>query len=472
MLSYAISTNPDPLQASPLDGVVSYGAITIVVSNGRQEPVYCDEIRFSFPEGTLAQDLTNEDAGILAVISPSSWDIAVLGGGLYSATPSKPSANEITTSGLVAQIYNIAINDEPGSVPLSVVETSSTTNSKPFSDSYGQYTLPKFPYGFFFGNFAPSSPQVSNNGSVTLTWEAADGATYTLYWGAQSVDVTEVRTYTAGPLNSDTTFLLQASYQLQGETAVISLTATVNVSTPDLTVNTLNVNNTATIGTLSVHGPADLGADGHGVNIGSPKATGGVLTVLSSNSHTEIGDTYVTVGQINALWGTLQVIGSLEVHGSVQMQSAFIAMQPPQELWATKLIDGNHFEQDYVASTDGFVIGSVSPNDNVTRNEVEVGFLGAWTKQGVSVSATGGMFRVDDQNVVPINSSLTLPVARKEVFTISQNYTVWNNAHLPSMRWWFIPLGNGTCEIVTTNIENTAAVPPDAVTPDTKYPGR
>ena len=266
LLDYAIGTGPDHLQVSPPDGNPSYGSLTIVVANpSTTMPVFVQQIQFSVPIGPGADDLTTAAAasGILATASPAAqWQIAQTAAGVFTATP-LPGFSTITGAGIAFRLSNIAVNQQVGTATLTVSESSAPAppGSTPTPTvSTAAFPLAKFPYGFFFSHLAASAPQVANGGTVTLTWVGSDGPTYTLRYGAASADVTAVRTWTSPPLSQDTTFILQASAQSQGETVTESLSVTITVADPSLTVHDLTVQTNVTVGgPLSVAGATNLG---------------------------------------------------------------------------------------------------------------------------------------------------------------------------------------------------------------------
>ncbi|HYR08576.1 MAG TPA: hypothetical protein VEQ60_12430 [Longimicrobium sp.] len=422
LLSYAVTTDPDPLQASPADGAVSTGALTIVVSNNIDDAIYCNQIVFGIPEGTLAQQLTNDDTSLQCAITPDTWSITANGGGTFTATPVNPSGNEITDRGLVVEIFDIQVNQEPGTASISIVETSSNDPNGPFDTSDGTLTVAKFPYGFFFDNFAPSAVQIDDGGSVTLTWNGSDGPIYTLLWGSQAVDVTEVRSYTVGPLNADTTFLLQATYQSQGATATTSLTTSVNVGNPDLTLSTLTVTGDATVNGVLAAGTVNV-------------------TTLAANDATVAGTLK------GADFGTVDLGAGASVSGGpLTVLGAMAALGAPQPLTLTSDgTGGTTFQNNsgtFIASTDGLVVGSIYQTSPLVAPPCN-GTITAGNSS-VFVQASLGP-PVGD--VIPNQwfygaGSLLLPVRRNDTFGVSSS-TPLNNTADPTIAFFFIPFGSG-----------------------------
>jgi len=308
LLDYEVSTDPEQLQASPPDGNPSYGTVTIVVTNpSTTTPVLVQQILFSVPIGSDAADLTMAAtaSGILVTASPSTqWRIAQTAAGVFTATP-LPGFGTVTGTGLAFRLSNIVLNQQVGTALLTVRETSAAApaGKKPTpAPSTAVFRLPKFPYGFFVSHLAASAPQVADGGTVTLTWVGSDGPTYTLLYDGASVDITGVRTWTSPALSHDTTFILRASAQLGGETVTESLSVTVTVADPSLTVHDLTVQTTATVGgALSVAGTSTVGpvtaatayVQGNltaigAVQVGPPlDDTLGVLTVNAMNPNNQ-----------------------------------------------------------------------------------------------------------------------------------------------------------------------------------------
>ena len=252
LLSYAITTKPDPLQASPAVGNPLRGSITIVVSNNTQDTIYCDEIDFSFSPGDGPTDLTSDTKGILAAASPAGqWDISQTADGTFTATPVIPRYQAILSTGLVFEIYNTAINQQPGTATLTVQEVSGP-DPDPTTMTTGTYYLTKFPYATNFRNLAASLPLVGYNQTVTLTWEGSGGPSYTMTVGSagiatRSYDVTNVRSWTSPPLTTAATFELVAEWQEEGQTATATLSTTVLVADPSITATNLSVTGTTSI---------------------------------------------------------------------------------------------------------------------------------------------------------------------------------------------------------------------------------
>ncbi len=430
LLAYGITTNPDPIQASPEQGNPAMASIVITVSNNTSDAIYCNKITFSFPIGDLAQELASSSTGILVSANPSSkWQISMTDSGVFTATPVTPQDNKITTDGLSFQIYNIQVNKKVGTFTFTVVENTSTDNIT-FTDKTNNYNLTKFPYGFYVNNFAASAPMVDDGKPVTLTWSGSDLGSYTILYGTESVDVTDVRTWTSPNLTATTTFSLKATVQSQGDTVDTYLYVTVIVSNPELIASSLNVLQSSTLtgattvgSTLGVTGDTDV----------SNIAVSGTLGVTGATTlaGTTISDLNVTASASLAQ----ATISSLISSGTVSMIGA-----------AQGINVGS-----YTAPTDGFAIGAVSsPNEN---GKICRTLISCSASPGNTVLAQGGnytaFFRWDGSSGTAwlggLQNTCTLPVSKGASFSVSVWNDPGNEVNAPTSFYW-VPIGTGTVQ--------------------------
>ncbi len=442
LLDYSANTMPDPLQASPAQGNTVYAAISFVVSNGSRQAVSLAQLQFTFPIGTLAQQLTNDPNAILYNASPEGqWNIAMTSPGIFTAVPASGTPISVTTDGIVFQFYNIPVNQQTGTVQVTINETASDA-SNPSQVRTALFSLAKFPYGFFFGNFTAQVPMVQDQQKVTLTWQGSDQATYTMNYGVPPpVDVTNTRTWTSPALTSDTTFLLTAKVIAQGETVTRDLTVTVIVANPELKASTLQVSGVSSLqgavtagSTLIVNGALTAAA---ATNINNTLAVTGNTTLanatinqlLTASGGVTTGN--LTVGNVASLNNT-SINGVLTASQLVGMISGAAAIQPGT----------------YSVTTDGFITGSVySPAD---INKVAVAWIGA-SCNGASVMATGGnavfMYREDGSNRYwcwgSNPQSFILPVKKGTSCSVSVSYGQKNELN-PTVGFYWIPIGVGS----------------------------
>lgn len=442
LLSYAISTYPEPLQVSPAAGNPSIASLTIVVSNSTTDMVYCNQITFSLTLGNLAQNLTETAVGIQAAAQPSDqWQLTNNGDGTFTATPKQPQYNAIGKTGLVFQIYNVQVNQQVGTFSFDVDELSSK-DGQSFTDKYNDYQISKFPYGFFVSNFTSTVPMVQDGGTAVLTWVGSDLATYTILYDDQAIDVTEVRSWTTPPLTHVTNFILKAAAQSQGETVNTYLNTTVTVANPEVNATSLTVSGNSTLG-----GPTTIGSSSAAANL----TVNGMMTAanatvsggLTVQGQTQLGAVNTgTLAAGNATASSLNVTGmtnlaSLALSGRLSTSGQIGVMGGAQSISTGT----------YTPGTDGFVVGYIGFTSNSgTRS---VGWINA-SSSGGSVSATGGnlVYWVDpgtfstDYAWASHPGTLMLPVRAGTSFTVSVQMGS-KNAQNPPYSFWWVPLGSG-----------------------------
>lgn len=477
LLSYGITTNPEPLQASPATGNPSISSMVITVSNNTMNSIYCNKLTFSFSIGPLAQDLTAVSSGIFVSANPSSkWQISVTAAGVFTATPTTPTNNLITTDGLSFQIYNIQANNQVGTFNFTVVENSST-NNKTFTDKTNLYGLGKFPYGFYVNNFAASAPMINDGGTVVLTWSGSDLAAYTMLFGTSSVDVTNVRSWTSPPLNNTSTFSLKATVQEMGETVDTYLYVTVIVANPELMATSLKVLQGSTLvgattvgATLGVTGNTNvtnLTANGSlavagNTNVNNIAATG-TLGVSGSTTVNAITANGSLIANANTGLNNTQINGTLSAYGSVAMLKGAIT-----------LASGTSIAQKGVlAKTDGFVMSYTSWPSNVAKMSncyAQINSSGIWFQNLGGSTGTFGSVWSDTMVCNP--NTLCIPVAAGTYFYYS-GYQLPGNQLDSTITFYWFPLGTtstgeSSYEIIDDNDSNAPVAPkaPNVVFPD------
>ncbi len=422
LLDYSLATLPDPLQASPAQGNPMYGVLRFAVSNGGSDPVSISQIVFDIPVGTLAQHLTNDPSAVLWSVSPSGqWNVSMTSAGVFTALPTAGPIS-ISSNGVVFEFYNIPINQQPGTVQLTVNETSDSTPRS------AQFNTAKFPYGFYLGNLVPDTPMVSDGDTATLTWVGSSDATYTMKWADQSADVTNVRTWTSPPLTADTAFLLLASVTAGGDTVTAGRSTSVMVTDPELSASTIQVS-----GLASLNGGATIGAQ---------------LTVNANptiNGDTQLNGTANATGSVTA--ASLISNGDLSASGTAELNDVNIS-------GVLSMIGGVQTlsQATYKAETDGLILVYIlaPPQSQWASVTVTVPY-GTFIQTGYnyvvsSVWATAG-------------DSLTLPIQSGQSFSLSYWITtlvgpIANNVTISS---YFVPLGSPPPEtdvvtLITTDV--------------------
>ena len=437
LLTYSLNTMPDPLQASPVTGNVVYGTMSFVVSNGGSTVVQLSQLQFTMPVGTLAQDLTSDPNGVLWDTSPGNlWNVTMPSPGAFLLVPQSGDPIPVSTDGIVIQFYNIPINQQVGTVAVTVSELA-TENSDQAQTRTAVFDVAKFPYGFYFGNFTSQVPMVADGGQVTLLWEGSDNATYALQWSsAPPVDVTEVRLYLSPPLTSDTTFLLQASVTSQGETVTQDLSTTVIVADPELQATSLQVTGVSNL----------QGATTIGMGTGSQATVNGNLTVSGSTTlsgtATLSGSTTASNVTVNgtliasnpATFGSLTVNGALSAGNTATFNNLVVNGTLAAIKNAQSVGQGS-----YTAQTDGILIASVNAL-GITPNITCWGWIYInmpWLQYVVS----GGNYALPGGWAGNGGSVMSIPVQQGQTCSITIS-TGSGSQVPPNYSVVFVPLGN------------------------------
>jgi hypothetical protein len=222
LLTYAVSSNPDPIQASQQTGSPSLAILTIIVSNDTHRLIECQSISFGFLKGTDAKDFFSDATGIGASV-PTGWSLKQ-SGSLFTATPDKSPA-PIGADGMVFVLSNIEVNQQVGTTDMTVTETTSGNTGTL------AYPLSKFPQQFEVGELTADPPTINRGESTTLSWSGTGGATYELQYedaDGNTVTVTHVKdepnqplpangNYTIDDLQQDTTFYLIVTLAVPGQ---------------------------------------------------------------------------------------------------------------------------------------------------------------------------------------------------------------------------------------------------------------
>ncbi|HEY0319608.1 MAG TPA: hypothetical protein VGC66_01425 [Pyrinomonadaceae bacterium] len=177
LLTYAVQTNQDPIQASPQTGDKSSLTLMIVISNDTHKIIDCQSLSFGFLKGTDAKDLFPDATGIGTSV-PKGWSIKQ-DGSLFTATPdpSKDGHNgKIGRDGLTFVLSNIKVNEQPGTTDMTITEVT-TNHTGTLS-----YPLEKFPPQFKIGPLTAQPLIVNEGSSTTLFWNGTGGGTYELMY--------------------------------------------------------------------------------------------------------------------------------------------------------------------------------------------------------------------------------------------------------------------------------------------------
>ncbi|MEU1376889.1 hypothetical protein ABZ442_24980 [Streptomyces triculaminicus] len=252
LLSYGLTTSPDPLKASPENPSTpeEEGELVIVGSRRHRDPADVQSIKVKVPAGTMAPDLATKLSSIVARISLDGWTPRLdESTDEFVFTPAADHETIGADTGFTVQLSQIPINRKVGTVPITVTERSRTGNSA-FQERSTTFDVGKFPADFYLRNLITNPLVIDNGGETTLTWERSTNATYELIYGDTSLNVTNVTTRTITNVKSDTNFYLRGTTGDPTHPVVRILTAQVTVNKPDLDIGNLTVS-----GTINAHGP-------------------------------------------------------------------------------------------------------------------------------------------------------------------------------------------------------------------------
>lgn len=415
LLTYSLTTLPNPLQVSPETGGSVSSDITIVISNDSGDgALQLTQVTFLMPIGLDAADLTNDQFSYSA--SPSAvWTVNPAGSaGEFILTPVNGQPVTVTTDGIVVQFFGIHVNQKVGTFPLDANELAQGTGN-PKQLRQAHFEVAKFPYGYFFGQFAASAPQVNDGQPVTLTWSGSDLSTYTMFWGNEQAVVTNVRSWTSPPLTMDTTFKLVATSTSQGETVHTSLSTTVIVANPEVKATSLQVT-----GVSNLQGNTTVGGDlnfSKSLSGGTASFTNASATSLSGNSLNIQGNATVTslnvngpatiTGKGNATFGALNS-DSLNVSGNTVLAGPVQLIGPLGHSYGTGT---------FTATTDMLITanvshGAVKNNEDKSYAVVGIGTEGQW------IWASGGNVAGPDKTYLSTNGACTMFVRKGQQYSL------------------------------------------------------
>ncbi|HEY6927240.1 MAG TPA: hypothetical protein VI653_27435 [Steroidobacteraceae bacterium] len=410
LLTYALTSAPAPLQVSPATGAPSTSTLSIVASAPVGSSVTVSRVTLVLPIGDPTDpdstDLTEQSPDVPRAVDSTgtAWDV-ILGtdSGTYLITPPNGSQT-LSSDGLTITVTGIVVSPIVGTATVVLLELAND-GSGPNQTGTQTFGVPKFPYGFFAGNFVASAPIVTNGQTVTLTWNGSSQATYTLMAGSNpAVNVSNVNSYVSPPLTQTTVFILSVTAQTAGQSVTLYFTLTVVVSDPNLIANALTVNGptilngpTTLSGQTSMTGPvssANYGTqpfplragvwqantDGYVVGTAGPPA-GQTVACLSSGA--AVGVCYSSGSQpvfFCATGGT----------GATQNQDGRDAWQPLYGTFTMPvssagapfiLQDYNDLNNDFPISTSYFFIpsGFMPVGQGVVVQEVGDGPVTAWS---------------------------------------------------------------------------------------------
>ncbi|GGX54854.1 hypothetical protein [Streptomyces noursei] len=266
-LTSAVLTQPVPLATG------SGATLDIVISNGGQQPIHCDQIIVVIPVGDLAQDLLppNQKIKASAQSTAGAWSFTQMQQGAlegipddeefifngttqdsYRATRQDNSVHAFTKTGLHLTLEIPTVNDEVGTASIEIRSHIRNSDDGNWRWEYSHHQLDKYPAR---ANLTPVAnlhivegeadskkivTQISRDKKFTLKWDGPDIA-YTLYSPAFKnghVEVTKgekkehYHTVDAGVVTRDTTFTLRAKSPSRHRKRDSYLTTTLTITEP------------------------------------------------------------------------------------------------------------------------------------------------------------------------------------------------------------------------------------------------
>lgn len=267
LLKYIPTTQPAPLQIDPAHGKI---IITIPVPD---QTVYCNQIVLGVPYGTDQDALTINplDTSNFSVSPSSKWQIGQgqatdydLGGDLSAFVFSTIGTDfDHINYPITIAIDNFVVNNVTGVFTIQIIETSGTDGVN-YTKKQGFIKLNKAPYEqFFVNNFRATKNDGSGivvaegdyDTSVILNWEGSDNQYYIIYNQHPPINLHGNTSWESPNLKEDTVFILHATQQsslrqkqdhLVGDPQTLDIyqSIIVKVKTPDVSLNTLQVNQT------------------------------------------------------------------------------------------------------------------------------------------------------------------------------------------------------------------------------------
>ncbi|MEV4442127.1 hypothetical protein AB0K09_24600 [Streptomyces sp. NPDC049577] len=307
LLSFEITTSPDPLKASPENpsAPLEKGELIIVGSRRHRDPADVESIRVKVPAGTMSPDLATDLGQVNHRISLPGWTSRLdTTRQEFVFEPTAGYATIDANTGFTIQLSQIPISRKVGASPIDVTERSRTGNSA-FQPRTTQFSVGKFPPDFYLRNLICNPLVIDNGGQVTLTWERSANAEYQLLYGATCLDVTNETRRIITDVRSDTTFYLIGTVSTGAETVKRILSTGVTVIKPDLEIGNLTVH-----GTVTAKDNISIAA---GKKLVTPEisAAGSSIKISSSVDH--------TTGTVKLLaGGGLEVNGLLAAKGGIQ----------------------------------------------------------------------------------------------------------------------------------------------------------
>jgi hypothetical protein len=232
LLTYSITTNPFPLQASASGGNPNIAQMTIVATNNSGSDVTLQGMMVQIPIGQLSTQLTNDSADI-GPVAPANWQkpqVQTPTGYVQCTYLPQPGYGTVKAGESVNFVFNdIQVNSQTGQVEIDVTEGSN--NCTPGNCPVQLLYITKFPNSWGQVSFWVDSPVIPLGGNITLHWSGPAGATYSIQYYDPRTGIVNIPSQGQPPLGS------QGQYPAQGappltpqQTTIFTLNVTETIS--------------------------------------------------------------------------------------------------------------------------------------------------------------------------------------------------------------------------------------------------
>ncbi len=261
-LAFEYLTSPHPLKVSPAAGDLVKADLTIVASRNAGTALQIAEFSVKIPTGNLSAELAANLTGVTVTSSVTGWTSS-LSGSTYTFTPTGEYVQVPAGQGMSIQFFGLPINREVGNAKVIISEISRAEGTTPWKEAENILDVGKFPAEFFLRDFKPHSLVVDNGAEVIVSWDNSSIGRYFLLYGTQpEFEIpADRKQWTVPSIEQTTVFYLRGVIGTGSGDTSLTLSTTVTVNKPNLTVSNLTVEGIATVqGELSVTG--QLSANG------------------------------------------------------------------------------------------------------------------------------------------------------------------------------------------------------------------
>ncbi|MGM9470215.1 hypothetical protein [Streptomyces murinus] len=203
------------------------------------------KIVYSVPMGAAGTDLWEAQPKQLTIDS-KNWDVSFVrnpptGTSSIELTPASSTSVAMASQASVTVTVQFEVNKAQGAADIKVTETTDTSGESHLS-------VPKNAAGFEFG-YLEADPIAVEHGSYTdLKWQGKNIESYTLSYDNKVAPISgDAVRYRVDDLTKPTAFALQAKPKNTSSGYLPTLTTSIDVRNPDLTIGNLTCSGTLTV---------------------------------------------------------------------------------------------------------------------------------------------------------------------------------------------------------------------------------